>query len=61
MSKMTIPLPSSQDIAEIGAGKFVTGELPTLGGGGQSWGETWTTAKPDSFKEQGALSRAGIP
>jgi len=33
------------------AGKFVTGELLTVDGGGQLWGETWTTGKPDYFKE----------
>lgn len=32
-------------------GKFVTGELLTVDGGGQLWGETWTTGKPDYFKE----------
>ena len=31
-------------------GKFVTGELLTVDGGGQHWGETWTTGKPDYFK-----------
>jgi citronellol/citronellal dehydrogenase len=44
------------DIAEAcvylggGAGKFITGELLTVDGGGQLWGETWTTGKPDYFK-----------
>lgn len=44
------------DVAEAcvylggGAGKFVTGELLTVDGGGQLWGETWTTGKPDYFK-----------
>lgn len=33
------------------SGKFVTGELLTVDGGGQLWGETWTTGKPDYFKE----------
>lgn len=32
-------------------GRFVTGELLTVDGGGQLWGETWTTGKPDYFKE----------
>ena len=31
-------------------GRFVTGELLTVDGGGQLWGETWTTGKPDYFK-----------
>lgn len=30
---------------------FITGELLTVDGGGQLWGETWTTGKPDYFKE----------
>jgi citronellol/citronellal dehydrogenase len=48
---------SAWDIAEacvyLGgpAAKFVTGELLTVDGGGQLWGETWTTGKPDYFKE----------
>lgn len=32
------------------SGKFITGELLTIDGGGQLWGETWTTGKPDYFK-----------
>ena len=46
---------SSWDIAEacvyLGspAGKFVTGETLTVDGGGQLWGETWTTGKPEYF------------
>ncbi len=47
---------SAWDIAEAcayiggrGAG-YVTGELLTVDGGGQHWGETWTTGKPDYFK-----------
>ncbi|MBR1190744.1 SDR family oxidoreductase [Bradyrhizobium sp. AUGA SZCCT0160] len=43
------------DIAEASvylaapSGKFVTGETLTVDGGGQLWGETWTTGKPDYF------------
>ncbi len=33
------------------SGKFVTGETLTVDGGGQLWGETWTTGKPDYFRE----------
>jgi citronellol/citronellal dehydrogenase len=46
---------SSWDIAEAcvyltgPAGGFVTGETLTVDGGGQLWGETWTTGKPDYF------------
>jgi citronellol/citronellal dehydrogenase len=28
---------------------FITGETLTVDGGGQLWGETWTTGKPDYF------------
>lgn len=44
------------DIAEASAylsapsGRFVTGEVLTVDGGGQHWGETWTTGKPDYFQ-----------
>lgn len=44
------------DIAEacayLGApsGNFVSGEVLTVDGAGQHWGETWTTGKPDHFK-----------
>ena len=46
---------SPWDIAEACAylagpsGKFVTGETLTVDGGGQLWGETWTTGKPPYF------------
>jgi citronellol/citronellal dehydrogenase len=32
------------------SGKFVSGEVLTVDGGGNLWGETWTTGKPDYFK-----------
>ena len=44
------------DIAEACAyltapsGNFISGDLLTLDGGGQHWGEVWTTGKPDYFK-----------
>src|ERR1700704_4700797 len=31
------------------SGKFVTGEMLTVDGGGQLWGATWTTGKPAYF------------
>lgn len=34
------------------SGKFVTGELLTVDGGGVLWGELWTIPKPDYFKAQ---------
>ena len=46
---------SSWDVAEACAylsapsGKYVTGETLTVDGGGQHWGETWTTGKPEYF------------
>lgn len=46
---------SAWDIAEacaylaLPSGNFVTGETITIDGGGQLWGETWTTGKPDYF------------
>ncbi|VIO73611.1 SDR family oxidoreductase [Bradyrhizobium ivorense] len=48
---------SPWDIAEAAvyltgpSGKFITGETLTVDGGGQHWGETWTTGKPDYFSE----------
>jgi citronellol/citronellal dehydrogenase len=35
------------------ASGFVTGETLTVDGGGQLWGETWTTGKPEYFKGEG--------
>jgi citronellol/citronellal dehydrogenase len=46
---------SPWDIAEACAylsaasGNYITGEVLTIDGGGQHWGETWTTAKPEYF------------
>src|SRR3954464_10705147 len=31
------------------SGGFITGETLTVDGGGQLWGETWTTGKPEYF------------
>ncbi|WP_407164838.1 SDR family oxidoreductase [Bradyrhizobium sp. ORS 111] len=48
---------SPWDIAEASvylggpSGKFITGETLTVDGGGQHWGETWTTGKPDYFRD----------
>ncbi len=33
------------------AAGYVTGEVMHVAGGSQHWGETWTTGKPDYFKE----------
>lgn len=46
---------SAWDVAEAVAflsapsAKFITGETLTVDGGGQLWGETWTTGKPAYF------------
>ncbi|MEM7469451.1 MAG: SDR family oxidoreductase [Pseudomonadota bacterium] len=37
------------------AGAFVTGEVLTVDGGGQHWGEIWTTGKPEYFREASRL------
>ena len=50
---------SPWDIAEAcaylsaGSGNYVTGEVLTVDGGGQHWGETWTTGKPEYFGRNG--------
>jgi citronellol/citronellal dehydrogenase len=47
---------SPWDVAEASvylagpSGKFITGETLTVDGGGQLWGEAWTTGKPDYFR-----------
>jgi citronellol/citronellal dehydrogenase len=51
---------SPWDVAEACAylagpsGGFVTGETLTVDGGGQLWGETWTTGKPPYFSSEGS-------
>lgn len=50
-------LGDTQDIAEAccyvagPSGKFMTGEVLTLDGGGQLWGEQWTIPRPGHFDE----------
>jgi citronellol/citronellal dehydrogenase len=34
------------------SGRFITGETLTVDGGGQLWGETWTTGKPSYFSSE---------
>ncbi|WP_109808867.1 SDR family oxidoreductase [Sphingosinithalassobacter portus] len=47
------------DVAEACAylaapsGNYVTGEVLTVDGGGQLWGETWTIPKPEYFNTEG--------
>jgi citronellol/citronellal dehydrogenase len=51
---------SAWDIAEAcvylagPSGGFITGETLTVDGGGQLWGETWTTGKPPYFSGEGS-------
>lgn len=46
----------AQDIAEAcvylaaESGKFITGEVVTVDGGQQMWGDPWPTGRPDHFK-----------
>ncbi len=55
---------SAWDIAEAAvylggpSGRFVTGELLTVDGGGQHWGETWTTGRPAYFEAGGPAAAA---
>ena len=53
MMRVGTPWDIAEACAYIGgpAADYVTGELLTVDGGGQHWGETWTTGKPDYFKE----------
>ena len=50
---------SPWDIAEAcvylsaASGNYITGEILTVDGGGQLWGETWTTGKPEYFGGDG--------
>ena len=45
-----------QDIAEgcvylsASSGKFITGEVITIDGGQQLWGDPWPGGRPDYFK-----------
>jgi citronellol/citronellal dehydrogenase len=32
------------------SGSFITGEVLTLDGGGQLWGDLWMQGKPDYFR-----------
>ena len=49
----------AHDIAEAcvylaaSSGKFITGELLTIDGGQQQWGDAWPAGKPDYFKIAG--------
>ena len=54
-----------QDIAEAcvylaaPSGRFITGEVLTVDGGQQLWGELWLAGKPDYFREGGAAPATG--
>jgi len=47
------PWEIAEAVAYLGgpASAYVTGEVLHVAGGGQHWGETWTTGKPDYFKD----------
>ena len=47
--EIVIPFPPSKYCTAGPSGGFVTGETLTVDGGGQLWGETWTTGKPGYF------------
>jgi citronellol/citronellal dehydrogenase len=53
MMRVGTPWDIAEACAYLGgpAADYVTGELLTVDGGGQHWGETWTTGKPEYFKE----------
>jgi citronellol/citronellal dehydrogenase len=50
--------PTDWDVAEASvylagpSGKFITGETLTVDGGGQLWGETWATGKPEYLRSE---------
>lgn len=52
MMKAGIPWDIAEAIVFAGGptGSFVNGEVITVDGGGQHWGEIWTTGKPDYYK-----------
>lgn len=56
-SNAMLRLGDVQDIAEAcvylsaPSAKFITGEVITIDGGGQMWGDLWTAGRPDYFKE----------
>jgi len=52
MMRAGIPWDVAEAIVFVGgpAGSFINGDVLTVDGGGQHWGEIWTTGKPDYFK-----------
>ncbi len=54
-SNVMLRLGDVQDVAEAcvylagPSGKFITGEVLTVDGGGQLWGDLWTAGRPDYF------------
>ena len=50
-SLIVFALPSSVFREQAGrAGKFITGEVLTVDGGQQMWGDPWPPGRPDYFK-----------
>jgi citronellol/citronellal dehydrogenase len=56
MMRVGSPWDIAQACAYLSAdsGNYITGEILTVDGGGQHWGETWTTGKPPYFGGDGA-------
>ncbi len=52
MMRAGTPWDVAEAIVFVGgpAGGFINGDVLTVDGGGQHWGEIWTTGKPDYFK-----------
>ncbi len=54
MRRFASPWEIAEAVAYLGsdASGFMTGEVMTLDGGGNLWGELWTLGKPDYFKTE---------
>ena len=52
MMKAGVPWDIAEAIVFAGGptGSFINGEVLTVDGGGQHWGEIWTTGKPDYYR-----------
>ena len=52
MMRAGVPWDVAEAIIFVGgpAGGFINGDVLTVDGGGQHWGEIWTTGKPEYFK-----------
>jgi citronellol/citronellal dehydrogenase len=52
MMRAGVPWDVAEAIIFVGgpAGGFINGDVLTVDGGGQHWGEIWTTGKPEYFR-----------